>query len=153
SDNSSSSQYVFGTGRTERQRLVEQAEWLEPEARWLLDRIGIEQGWRAVDIGCGPVGILNLLSQRVGHCGAVVGAEREGRFADMARAEVEKRGLKNVEIVQADALSAWQECASFDLVHERLVLMNIPECSQEALVAQMVRLLKPGGTIALQDYD
>jgi SAM-dependent methyltransferase len=147
------SKYVFGTSQTEQQRLVDQAEWLEPEARWLLDRIGIEQGWHAADIGCGPIGILNLLSERVGPRGAVIGVEREECFADMARAQIEKRTLSNAKIVQADALGACRECGPFDLVHERLVLINIAECSQKALVEQIVGLLKPGGTIALQDYD
>jgi len=151
--NSLSASYVFGASRTEQQRLVDQAEGLEPEARWLLDHIGIEKGWRAADIGCGPIGVLNLLSERVGPSGAVVGIEREQHFADMTRSEIEKRGLKNASVVQRDALGANQKSGSFDLVHERLVLMNVPESNQKALVDQMVALLKPGGTIALQDYD
>jgi SAM-dependent methyltransferase len=151
--NSSSAAYVFGAGRTEQQRLIDQAEGLEPEARWLLDHIGIEKGWRAADIGCGPIGVLNLLSERVGPKGAVVGFEREQRFADMTWSEIEKRGLKNASIVQGDVLSANLESGSFDLVHERLVLMNVPQPNQRALVEQMVALLKPGGSIALQDYD
>ena len=59
------STYVFGGNHTELQRLVVQAAGLEPEARWLLDQIPIEPGWRTADIGCGPIGILDLLSERV----------------------------------------------------------------------------------------
>jgi SAM-dependent methyltransferase len=150
---SPSAAYLFGSSRTEQQRLTDQAQGLEPEARWLLDHIRIEKGWRAADIGCGPIGILNLLSERVGPCGAVVGIEREPRFADMARSEIDERGLKNARILQGDALNGNQDNGSFDLVHERLVVMNVPEPNQRALVEQMVALLKPGGTIALQDYD
>jgi ubiquinone/menaquinone biosynthesis C-methylase UbiE len=151
--NSQSAAYVFGNSATEQQRLVDQAEGLEPETRWLLDHIGIKKGWRAADIGCGPIGVLNLLSERVGSRGSVIGIEREHRFADMARSEIEKRGLKNASIVQGDVLSAGQESGSLDLVHERLVLINVPELNQRALVEQMVGLLKPGGTIVLQEYD
>jgi hypothetical protein len=50
-------------------------------------------------------------------------------------------------------LSAGQESGSLDLVHERLVLINVPELNQRALVEQMVGLLKLGGTIVLQEYD
>ena len=50
-----------------------------------------------MDVGCGPIGILNLLSQRVGPHGSVVGVEREPRFVEMARAEIAKRGLMNTE--------------------------------------------------------
>jgi SAM-dependent methyltransferase len=150
---SPSAAYLFGASQTEQQRLIDQAQGLEPEAHWLLDHIGIEKGWRAADIGCGPIGVLNLLSERVGPYGAVVGIEREPRFADMARSEIDARELKNVIILQGDALNASQASGSFDLVHERLVVMNVPEPNQRALVEQMVALLKPGGTIALQDYD
>ena len=54
----------------------------------------------------GPIGILNLLSERVGQKGVAVGLEYVPGFAEMARAEVARRGLTNVEVVQADALSS-----------------------------------------------
>ena len=56
--------YVLGGTQTEQQRLVAQASEFEMQARWLLDQIDIRHGWRAIDIGCGPIGILNLLSSR-----------------------------------------------------------------------------------------
>jgi hypothetical protein len=39
------------------------------------------------------------------------------------------------------------------MVHERLVLINLPTAFQQELLAEMVSLLKPGGTIALQEFD
>lgn len=120
-----SSSYPLGGTQTELERLLTQAEVYEPQANWLLDQIGFQSGWRAVDIGCGPIGILNLLSQRVGPRGSVVGLEREPRFVEMARAEVAKRGLSNVKLVEADALNTGLEKNSFDVVHERLVMINV----------------------------
>jgi ubiquinone/menaquinone biosynthesis C-methylase UbiE len=149
----SSVDYVFGGDGAELRRLVVQAAGLETQASSMLDTIPIKPGWRAVDIGCGPVGILVLLSQRVGSSGAVVGVERERRFVDMAIGEIEHRGLSNVEVVCGDAFSTDLEEASFDFAHERLVLMNLPQAEQKRLVSHMLALLKPGGTIALQDYD
>jgi SAM-dependent methyltransferase len=119
----------------------------------MLDRVTIKPGFRAVDVGCGPIGIMNLLSERVGPDGDVVGVEREPRFVDMARTELSKRGLRNVRVVSADALNTGLEKSSYDIVHERLVLINVPAASQEALLAEMLSLLKPGGTIALQEFD
>ena len=97
--------YVLGGTQTEQQRLLAQASEFEIQSRWLLDQIDVRPGWRAVDIGCGPIDILNLLSERVGIEGSVVGLEREERFVAMARSEIARRGLRNVEIVQADALN------------------------------------------------
>ncbi len=146
-----SSTYPLGNTLTERQRLVSQAEGFEPQARWLLDRVGIQPGWRVADVGCGPIGVLNLLSERVGPMGHVVGLEREPRFAEMARSEIVTRGLSNVDIIEADALNNNLEKGSFDLVHERLVMINV--ATPEALLSEMISLLRPGGMIVLEDVD
>jgi SAM-dependent methyltransferase len=143
--------YPLGGTQTELQRLLAQAEVYEPDSNWLLDQSGIQPGWRAVDVGCGPIGILNLLSQRVGQHGSVVGLEREPRFVEMARAEIAKRGLSNVRVVQADALNTGLEKNAYDLVHERLVLVNVS--ARDAFLTEMVSLLRPGGSLVLADVD
>ena len=146
-----SQSYPLGGTSTERDRLLSQAEQYEPTANWLLDQIGVQDGWRAVDIGCGPIGILNLLSERVGPKDVVIGLERERRFVEMARAEIAKRGMGNVTMVQGDGLNTGLEKGSFDLVHERLVLINVS--AREAFLTEMLSLLRPGGTVALEDVD
>src|SRR5215469_11493647 len=145
--------YVLGGTQAEQQRLIAQAEGLEGPARWILDRIDIKSGLRAVDVGCGPIGIMNLLSERVGADGIVIGVEREPRFFDMARAEQRKRNLSNVKLVNADALQTGLDKNSYDFVHERLVLINIPLEAQQAVLKEMLSLLKPGGTIAIEEFD
>jgi precorrin-6B methylase 2 len=91
---SEGTEYILGGTLTEQERLIAQAAGLTPEANMLLD---------AVDVGCGPIGILPLLVERVGVAGKVVGLERESRFVKMARSIMAERGLENVEIVEADA--------------------------------------------------
>lgn len=145
--------YVFGGDQNELERLLAQAEDLRPESTWLMDAIDVAPGWRAIDVGCGPIGIMDMLAARVGAAGSVVGLEREARFAAMARGEIARRGLGNVTVVEGDALSAGLEPASFDLVHERLVLINMPPANQQALVAQMAGLTKPGGIVATESWD
>ena len=145
--------YVLGGTQTEQQRLVAQAQGLEGPTRWMLDQINITPGARAVDVGCGPIGITNLLSERVGADGVVIGVEREPHFFEMAREEQSKRGLRNVQLVNADALKTGLDKNSYDFVHERLVLINIPLAAQQAVLREMLSLLKPGGTIAIQEFD
>lgn len=145
--------YALGGTLTEQQRLIAQAKGLEVHANWLLNHIGVASGQRTVDVGCGPIGILNLLSDRVGRDGVVIGVERESRFFDMAQAELDTRGLQNVKLVKADALHTGLERDSYDFVHERLLLINFPPASQHALLTEMMALLKPGGTIAVQEFD
>jgi SAM-dependent methyltransferase len=146
-----SAAYMFGGTQTELERLLAKVDELEGRAGWFLDHIDIKPGSRVVDIGCGPMGILNLLSDRVGPHGEVIGVEREARFVETARSELTRRGLNNVKVIQADALKTGLEKNSFDLVHERLVLINVPE--REALLAEMLSLLRPGGTLAVENND
>jgi SAM-dependent methyltransferase len=100
----SSNPYVLGGQITaEGERLLQQGLGLEREARCLLDRIGVPPRARTVDVGCGPLGVLDLLAERVGPDGEVVGVEREPRLVEMGQTILAERGLRNVRFVLADA--------------------------------------------------
>jgi ubiquinone/menaquinone biosynthesis C-methylase UbiE len=138
--------YWLGTGPTEMEHLLAQAEVYAAEAEELLDRIGLPEGAAAIDLGCGVQGILHVLRARVGPAGRVVGLDLEPRM--LAAAAAREPGL---ETVQADATATGLPAGSFDLVHARTLLLNLTE--PEAAVAEMVRLTRPGGTVALQEPD
>ena len=129
-------QYVLGYRQAEQERLQQQARQLALESSWLFDQIPIREGIHAVEIGCGPHGCLELLSERVGLSGRVVGVERSADAVALARKLVEDRGLTNVEVLHSDAQSVGLPKASFDLVTARLVLVNVPDPQQ--LVAEAV---------------
>lgn len=145
------SDYVLGGTLTEQQRLLRQIEGFDAEACSLLDRIGVQPGWRAIDIGCGPLGILDRLSERVGPHGTVIGLEREPRFAAMGRTIAAERGLANVEYVEADGNATGLPRDSFDFVHERLAIIQQPD--PERMLAEMVALARPGGIVVAQEID
>lgn len=79
------SQYVLGSDNAERQRLLRQARCFRDEASCLLDQVGVGAGWRAVDVGCGPIGILDLLAERVGVAGQTIGVDNEPRMIEIAK--------------------------------------------------------------------
>jgi predicted methyltransferase len=89
--------YLLGTNPAERDRLSRTARDLERWSTHLLDRVGVEPGWQAIDVGCGPQGILGLLSERVGPDGRVVGLDVLPEHAAMARAWAAERRLSNVQ--------------------------------------------------------
>jgi SAM-dependent methyltransferase len=143
--------YVLGYTQTERERLERQANELAHESAALFDAVGVRAGWRAVEIGCGPRGCLALLSERVGAAGQVVGVERNAEEVASARKFAAEAGLANVQVVQADGRDTGLPAASFDLATERLVLVNVPK--PEQIVAEMVRLVRPGGIVALHEPE
>lgn len=148
---SEEAEYLLGVSEAERERLIAQCEIHGAEAADLLDRIGVEPGWHAIDMGCGPLGVLDLMEQRAGPAGQVVGLDREARMLEMAGRSIAERGLRRVRLVEAEAQATGLPAASFDLAHARLVLVNVPYPAE--VVAEMVRLVRPGGWVALQEVD
>jgi SAM-dependent methyltransferase len=143
--------YALGTNAAERERLGRQAEELRDHSAALLDRVGVAPGWSAIDLGCGPRGIVDLLADRVGPGGQVTGLDYNPDSVALAREFVASRGLANVVLVEGDARHTGLPASSFDLVHTRTLLINIPEPA--AVVAEMVRLARPGGWVAAMEPD
>jgi SAM-dependent methyltransferase len=144
-------EYVLGYRPEEQARLQGQAEELAADAIRLFDAMGISTGQRVLEIGCGPRGCLDLLSERVGSSGSVVGIELNSDAATLAREFVRERGLSNVEVLCGDARSTGLEAASFDCVTARLVLVNVPSPNQ--IISEAFALAKPGGTVAFHEID
>lgn len=143
-------QYLLGDSTVEVEHLVRQAEVYAEEAGQLLDRAGVTAGASAVDVGCGVLGIVDLLCAKVGPQGRVVGVDREPRMLDAARQVAAQRGLPT-EFVLGDATDLVLPSDSFDFVHERTVLLNVADPAR--VVAEMIRIARPGGVIALQEPD
>ena len=143
--------YVLASGATELERLRLQARVWEPETERWLDEIGIQQGWTCADLGCGAMGIIGPLSQRVGATGRILGVDRDPLQLSGARQYVVEQALWNVEIVEDDAYASALAGASFDFVHARFLLA--PVGHDDELLREMWRLTKPGGIMALQEPD
>jgi len=143
--------YSLGSSPAERDRLRRQSGELRDHSVLLLDRVGVAEGWQAIDLGCGPSGILDLLADRVGPAGRVVGLDFEPANVALAHEFAAERGLTNVAVLRGDAHRTGFPSASYDLVHARTLLINIPDPA--AVVAEMVRLARPGGWVAVLEPD
>lgn len=144
-------EYLLGYRQSEQERLQAQALQLAHESAWLFEQLPVGPGDRVVEIGCGPRGCLDLLANRVGPSGAVVGVERSDDAVAMARAFVAEQGLSNIEVVHGDARATGLPKESFDAVTCRLVLVNVPQ--PEEILAEAVALARPGGAVAFHEAD
>lgn len=143
--------YALGSSPAERSRLRRQSAELSTHSAALLDRVGAGPGWIAIDVGCGPSGILDLLASRVGTAGRVTGLEVNPANVALARDFAAECGLANVNIVEGDARHTGLPSSSFDLVHARTLLINVPDPA--GVVAEMARLARPGGQVASLEPD
>jgi ubiquinone/menaquinone biosynthesis C-methylase UbiE len=143
--------YALGCSPGESARLQRQADELAADSAALLDRVGLRPGQSAIDLGCGPRGILDMLAERVSPAGRVVGLDANPAHTAMAAEFAAGRGLGGVEIMTADARNTGLAPGSFDLVHARTLLVNLPDPAEVA--AEMVRLARPGGWVASTEPD
>jgi ubiquinone/menaquinone biosynthesis C-methylase UbiE len=131
-----------------RRRLPLETSGWDFHAERLLDRIGIQQGWSCLDLGCGPAGLLAPLSRRVGPGGFIVGVDHDAGHLQAARALVREARLTNVEILKRDLYNTRLPRAAFDFVHGRLAAGGAPR--NDELLAEMLALTRPGGVVALE---
>jgi ubiquinone/menaquinone biosynthesis C-methylase UbiE len=135
--------YLLADQPSELERLQLRSRVWEPAGRQLLSKVDGGSGGRALDVGCGALGWLRILSEWVGPSGQIVGTDIDESMLNAARSFLEAEGISNVELVVDDLFESKLEPHSFDLVHARYVIA--PLGRGRAQVASHRRLVKPGG--------
>jgi SAM-dependent methyltransferase len=146
-----SSEYLLAGQVSELERLKLQSRVWEPAGWRLLEEIGEGRGGRAVDIGCGVMGWLRLLSEWVGPDGEVVGTDVDDAMLAEAKQFVVGERLANVVLTKDDLFATSLEPESFDLVHARYEITPLGRGAEQ--LATYLRLVRPGGTVVLEDPD
>ncbi len=145
------SSYMLSGQASELERLQLQSRVWEPSGRRLLDEIGEGRGARVVDVGCGAMGWLRLLSEWVGPDGEVVGTDIDDAMLEAADRFVAEEGLGNVMLVKDDLFASELEPSSFDLVHSRAEISPLGRADEQ--MRSYLRLARPDGLIVLEDPD
>jgi SAM-dependent methyltransferase len=143
--------YLLAKQPSELERLRLQSLVWEPSGRQLLSKVGGGSGARALDVGCGAMGWLRILSEWVGPSGQVVGGDIDESLLNAARSFLEEEEIANVELVVDDVFDSKLEPQSFDLVHARYLIAPLGRGREQ--VASHRRLVKPGGSLVLEEWD
>ncbi len=111
-----------------------------------LRRTGLTTGWNCLEIGAGGGSIGLWLSDVAGAAGRVT-------VTDIAPDQVKPELLTRagVRVLRHDVVGDVLPEAEFDLVHARLVLLHLPE--RRRVLSRLVRSLRPGGWLALDEFD
>jgi ubiquinone/menaquinone biosynthesis C-methylase UbiE len=141
SNTMSSTTYIHGTAPSEQARLAELNRLTNGT---FIEFLNVEPNTRVLEVGSG----LGILAAEVAAAAAgvrVVGLEYSAdQIAAAARSPA-------VEHVQGDAHELPFEPASFDLVYARYLLEHVADPAR--VVAEMRRVLRPGGRIAVMEND
>ena len=122
----------------------------EPEARALIADLGLPDGSRGLDVGCG-VGLYALwLAEAVGPKGSVVGIEPSAERVEEARALVgHALAPPRLEFREGDATKLGFPDATFDWVWCGDVLHHVQETAQA--LGEFARVTRPGGRIIVKE--
>jgi SAM-dependent methyltransferase len=143
--------YLLADQPSELERLQLQSRVWEPAGRQLLSKLGDGSGRRALDVGCGALGWLRILSEWVGPSGQVVGTDIDESLLDAARSFLEAEGISNVELVVDDLFESKLGPQCFDLVHARYVIAPLGRGREQ--VDSFRQLVRPDGRLALEEWD
>ena len=120
-----------------------------PVIQTAIQALQISRGSRGLDAGCG-VGLQSLLlAEAVGTDGCITGLDLSPELLVYARKNAEKAGLtKQVEFKEGDVKNLPFENNTFEWAWSADLVGYAPLDSLP-LVKELVRVVKPGGTVAI----
>ena len=137
--------YAFPHAAQDESRRLELLEQrLDPLTQRRIERLGVSQGARCLEIGGGRGSITRWLSDVVGPSGRVIATDLQLGFLSEIDAP-------NVEVRRHDIRTDTFPLSSFDLIHARAVLMHISPSVD--LLRRIVTWLAPGGWLVLEEPD
>jgi SAM-dependent methyltransferase len=139
--------YLLGDSRTEASRLQAQARLWDPTSHALFDRLGIRRLSKVLEIGPGQGSLHRELRRRVK--GPVDAVERSQAFCRNLREQCARDGFGG-RIFEMDLIDADLPRDHYDVIFARWVFLFLPD--PLAHLRKLVRALKPGGLLALEEY-
>lgn len=122
--------------------------------KWLMDPLktleiaDVQPSQIILEVGCGTGFFTIPAAKLVGDQGALIAMDASSGFLRVVTKKVEKANLKNVSIVQRDALNTRLEAASLD----KVLLFGVipfPLLPLDKLLPEMYRILKPNATMSV----
>lgn len=121
-------------------------KYKEESYEWL----GLEEGDRVLDAGCGLGDDVFRMAERVGESGSVVGIDSSREMLQVARADARAGGLP-VDFVEGDLGALPFGEGAFGAARVDRVLQHVP--AVEGVFRELGRVLEPGGRLLVYDND
>ncbi len=121
--------------------------WSRLAGQEVLDWVAPQPGLRWLDVGCGNGAFSQLIAEQCEPL-SLVGIDPSDAQLIFAR---QHPLLQSAEFVNADAMALPFADAAFDLAVMPLVIFFVPEPAKG--VAEMARVVAPGGTVAAYAWD
>lgn len=117
---------------------------------WEREHLGLTDGERLLDVGCGLGEAVLALAPDLGDSGEIVGVDVSAEMLRVARASADETRCR-VRFSVGDACALDEPSGSFDALRSERTLQWIAD--PLAAIGEMARVLRPGGRISLIDTD
>jgi ubiquinone/menaquinone biosynthesis C-methylase UbiE len=128
-------------------------KWMEEAGEKLLREIGIKEGQKVLDFGCGSGNYTLPAARIVGISGLVYALDKDKHVLDELMRKVEATGMNNIIRLDASRDSVIpldNECVDVVLLFDVLHFYYFPEeDSRERLLRDIYRVLKPDAVLLL----
>jgi ubiquinone/menaquinone biosynthesis C-methylase UbiE len=115
-----------------------------------VDRIQLPLGTQVLDVCCGSGASAIPAAIKVGKTGSVLGADLADSLLALARQKSQQQGLANIEFRCGDFTNMGLPSESFDAIICVFGIFFVPD--MEAAVAELWRMLRPGGKLAITSW-
>ena len=111
---------------------------------------GLQPGERVLDVGCGPGSLTVPAARKVGKDGKAAGIDASPEMIDVATRKAKNQGLGiDFRVAPIEALPFGD--GEFDVVLSSLMLHHLPDDVKAQGLAEIIRVLKPGGRLVAID--
>jgi ubiquinone/menaquinone biosynthesis C-methylase UbiE len=124
--------------------------YLRDGAAWLVEQAALPAGARVLDVATGTGWAAIAAARTVGPAGAVVGVDLARDMLDQAQRKIDKLGITNIELREADAERLDFADNTFDAVLCACGLFFVPD--MPAALREWRRTVKPGGQVAFTSF-
>jgi len=142
--------YILGTHEKELARLGLQHRVWRPRALDAWQKAGFNAGQTLLDVGYGPGYATIDLAEIVGPRGKVITIDRSRRFLDHLETERKRRGLTQIETIEAELDSAMLPTVDADGAWARWVFAFVQD--PKRLLSQVADALAPGAALVMHEY-
>jgi ubiquinone/menaquinone biosynthesis C-methylase UbiE len=121
--------------------------WSKRLASAFLEFAGLIEGGAVLDVGCGTGSLtLEIAAHRI--AGSIDALDYESEFVEALNT---RKGAGLINVRQGDAMALPYQSARFDMALSLLVLHFVLDPARA--ISEMVRVVKPGGTVAAAVWD